>query len=109
MTLVPFIADGKLQARLGSFALSDRKGVSKYLPLQFVVQRILTQELKKLNENRKFYRAPSPFFEQGFVYSSIQGEKFDDGERVVITAIYKAENPDLDQLTSALRADGLTQ
>lgn len=109
VTLEPFISNGKLQATLGEFSIDARQGVSKYLPLEFVVKRVLSQELKKLNDNRKFYRAPSPLFEEGFVYSSINGRKVDNGNRVIITAIYTSPRADLDRLVLNLRDTGLRQ
>lgn len=92
VTLKPYVADGKLQASLGSFAIDNRSGVSKYLPLEFVVRQILDGELKKLNENAKFWRAPKPFVGEKFTYESIVAKRKPDGH-VVITAIYKAKGP----------------
>ena len=51
VTLDPYVEDGKLQARLSAFSIGERSGVSKYLPLEFVVRQFLNAELKKLNEN----------------------------------------------------------
>jgi hypothetical protein len=110
VTLDPYIEDGKLQARLQSFYVDDREGVSKYLPLEFVARRVVNSELDKLNKNRKFYRAPNPFADEGFEYESIRGRKL-DGDRVVITARYRAAGgPEvLDRLVEAVRGDGITQ
>ena len=110
VTLDPYIEDGKLQARLESFYVDERQGVSKFLPLEFVAKRMIDSELKNLNENPKFYRAPSPFLEAGFEYHSLNGRKFSD-ERVVITARYQAKGSfdDLEQMIEQVRADGITQ
>ena len=110
VTLGPYVEDGKLQARLDAFSIDEQQGVSKYLPLEFVVRRVLNSEIKKLNENRKFYRAPQPFFDSGFAYHSISARKSGDGQ-VVITARYsgKGGSQDLDDLAAAIRANGITQ
>lgn len=107
VTLIPEIMDGKLQASLGDLTMDERSGVNKYLPLEFVTRRILESELKQLNENPKFFRAPQPFHDAGFVYESIDADK--DDENVVITAIYRGEGSenDLAALIAALRADGI--
>ena len=110
VTLGPYVEDGKLQARLDAFSIDEQQGVSKYLPLEFVVRRVLNGELRKLNENTKFYRAPQPFFAGGFSYHSIGAQKKPDGH-VVITARYSADGgpQDLDALAAAIRANGITQ
>lgn len=110
VTLVPFVADGKLQARLCEFGIDERTGVSKYLPLEFVVKRALEQELNKLNDNPKFYRAPQPLFGEGFSYEGISAEESDDGQ-VVITARYKAAGAPaaFDRIVEKLRREGITQ
>ncbi len=110
VTLIPYIEDGKLQARLGNFSLDDRSGISKYLPLEFVVRRALEQELAKLNKNQKFYRAPQPLYDEGFTYRSITAAEDNQG-RVVITASYAASGDAsaLDRITRKLRTDGITQ
>lgn len=109
VTLIPEIADGKLQARLGDFSLDATSGVSRYLPLEFVVRRLLDLELKKLNENPKFYRAPKPFYDAGFRYESISAEV--SGGRVVISAVYRASGraETLERLVEQIRAEGVTQ
>lgn len=109
VTLEPYVEEGKLQARLASFAIDERAGVSKYLPLEFFAKRIIDGELKKLNENRKFYRAPQPLFDEGFRYESIRGDA--DGDRVWITARYRAEGgPEtLERLVSRMASEGVTQ
>ncbi len=89
VTLIPYVEDGKLQARLGDFSIDNRTGVSKYLPLEFIVRGALDQEIAKLNRNTKFYRAPKPFVDLGYKYESMKGERKPDG-RVIITARYRA-------------------
>lgn len=110
VTLDPYIEDGKLQARLQSFYVDDREGVSKYLPLEFVARRVVASELDKLNKNPKFYRAPNPFVGEGFEYEAIRGRNL-DGDRVVITAKYRASggSDTLNRLVEAVRRDGITQ
>ncbi len=110
VTLDPYVEDGKLQARLSAFSIGERSGVSKYLPLEFVVRQFLNAELKKLNENRKFYRAPKPLYSEGFSYESIAAKKLATG-RVVITARYKAAgSPEtLDRVAAKMRDEGVTQ
>lgn len=110
ITLDPYIEGGKLQARLGDFKVEEREGVARYLPLETVARNVINSEIAKLNKNRKFYRAPNPFFGEGFEYQSIEAEKFDDG-RVVITARYRAEGglAKLDRLVEAVRGEGITQ
>ncbi|WP_428406934.1 hypothetical protein [Hyphococcus sp.] len=110
VTLIPYVENGKLQARLGAFTLSEQTGLSKYLPLEFVVRRALEQELAKLNENPKFYRAPQPLFDENFVYESISAAETKD-DRIVITALYKgpASNPARERILRKLRDDGITQ
>lgn len=110
VTLDPYVEDGKLQARLNDFSIDQRSGVSKYLPLEFVVRQFLNAELKKLNENRKFYRAPQPLYGEGFSYESIAAKKLANG-RVVITARYKAAGSAdaFDRLAARMRDEGVTQ
>ncbi|MEZ5918148.1 MAG: hypothetical protein R3C40_11405 [Parvularculaceae bacterium] len=110
VTLEPFVENGRLQARLVSFAITERKGLSKFLPLEFVTSQVLNNELKKLNENKKFHQPPEPLFGEGFEYESIVGDKAADGS-VVITARYKAAGgrDKIDRVIEKLRADGLTQ
>lgn len=109
VTLNPYIEDGKLQARLGALSISEQSGLSKYLPLEFVARQALAGELKKLNENRKFHRAPEPLYGEGFQYDSI-GAREADG-RVVITARYQAKGSAeaFGRLAAKLRESGLTQ
>lgn len=110
VTLEPYVDDGKLQARLVDFSITDRSGYSKYLPLESLTRIALNNELNKLNRNRKFYRAPNPLFTEGFSYRSI-GAKVNSNGRVVITALYGATGPAkaFDRVTEKLRKDGLTQ
>lgn len=110
VTLVPYVADGKLQARLGAFELSEQTGLSKYLPLEFVIGRALEQELAKLNDNPKFYRAPQPLYAEGFVYDGLKAAQTADA-RIVITALYRARGDEaaLDRIVRRLRASGVTQ
>ncbi len=109
VTLIPSAVGGRLQASLGEFAISDRSGVSKYLPLEFVTKTIIEQELKKLNENPKFYKAPKPFVGEGFVYESISGVTGENG-RVVITARYRAKGAEakLKKVIDRVRAEGIS-
>jgi len=108
VTLEPFIINGHLQARLGDFTITERSGVSKYLPLEFVTRRVLTAELKKLNNNPKFYKPPQPLYDEGFRYESITAQE--SHGRVIITARYKATGPadKFDRLLEKIRQDGIT-
>lgn len=110
ITLEPYVEDGKLQARLAAFSIDDQSGITKYLPLEIVVRRALNSELRKLNENKKFYRAPQPLYDAGFSYQSI-GAKKRPGDRIVITARYVAAGPadTLEGLADSIRAKGITQ
>lgn len=110
VTLVPYVEDGKLQARLGDFSIDNRTGVSKYLPIEFVVRGALDQEIAKLNKNTKFYRAPKPFLGLGYIYESMKGEKKPDG-RIIITARYRAsgEAAAYATLTAKMREAGISQ
>jgi hypothetical protein len=107
VTLIPEITDGKLQARLKSLTLKNRSGVNKYLPLEFVTRRVLESELKNLNDNPKFFRAPQPFHREGFVYDSIEATR--ENRRVIITARYRASGDEetLERLTQMLLEDGI--
>lgn len=110
VTLEPYIEDGKLQARLAALSIDQRSGVSRYLPLEFVLRRVLTSEIDKLNLNQKFYQAPKPLIDDGFSYVSIDAEITED-ERTVITARYETsgERAVLDRLMTRIREDGITQ
>ena len=83
--------------------------MSKYLPLEFVTRTLIEQEIKKLNENPKFYKAPIPFVEEGFGYEGISGETRDDG-RVIITASYRAKGKEaaLKRVVDRVRAEGIS-
>jgi hypothetical protein len=108
--LIPFVEDGKLQARLGAFSIDNRTGVSKYLPLEFLVRGALDQEIARLNKNTKFYRAPKPFLDLGYRYESMKGEKKPDG-RVIIIARYRAAGaaPAYATLAAKVREAGISQ
>lgn len=110
VTLQPYILGGRLQAQLVAFSISERQGYSKYLPLESVTRAVLNSEIRKLNENRKFYRAPEPLNGEGFSYRNIEAKVGADGE-VVITALYRTQGkPEkLDRLVAKLRKEGLTQ
>lgn len=110
VTLQPYILGGRLQARLLAFSFGDRQGYSKYLPLESLARLMLDNELVKLNENRKFYRAPEPLNGEGFSYRNIEAKVGADGE-VVITALYRTQGPSekLDRVVAKLRKNGLTQ
>lgn len=110
VTLIPYVEDGKLQARLGAFSIDNRTGVSKYLPLEFVVRAALDQELAKLNKNTKFHRAPKPFLDFGYKYESMKGEKKPDG-RVIIIARYRGagDAPAYQKLAAKMRETGISQ
>ena len=110
VTLEPYIEEGKLQARLAALSIDQRSGVSRFLPLEFVLRRVLTSEINKLNLNQKFYQAPKPLIDDGFAYVSIDAEITED-ERTVITARYEAngERAVLDRLMIRIREDGITQ
>lgn len=108
VTLVPAGVDGKLQASLGEFAIDNRSGMSKFLPLEFVLRGILEQEIKKLNENPKFYKAPKPFIDEKFGYEKIVGTTKDD--RVIITAHYRAKGKEaaLKRVVDRVRSEGIS-
>lgn len=110
VTLIPYIENGRLQARLGDFSMAVTTGVSKYLPLEFVVRRALEGEIRKLNENPKFYRAPKPFYGENFAYESIAASASPQ-RRVVITARYRAkgEAAAFDRIVARMRSEGITQ
>lgn len=110
VTLIPYVEDGKLQARLGDFSIDNRTGVSKYLPLEFVVRGALDQEIAKLNKNTKFYRAPKPFLDLGYNYESMKGERKPDG-RVIIIARYRGagDAPAYQRLAAKMREAGISQ
>lgn len=107
--LVPAAIDGKLQASLGDLTIDSRSGMSKYLPLEFVTRSLVDQELKKLNENPKFYKAPKPFADEGFVYDGIVGETNAD-KRIIITARYRAKGKEsaLKKVADRVRSEGIS-
>ena len=107
VTLAPEVVDGELQARLEDFVIDGRTGVNKYLPLEFIARRIVARELANLNDNPKFFRAPQPFYREGFIYESIDAERVNG--RVIITARYRADGyaAVLDRISAALLEDGI--
>ena len=107
VTLLPYVEDGKLQARIGAFKIANRSGVSRYLPLELVVRRLLDDEMAKLNKNPKFYPAPKPFISEGFGYESIRGMKNDD--RTIIVARYrgKGDAGAYPRLAARVKAEGI--
>lgn len=107
VTLDPEIVDGKLQASLTTLTIDERTGVNRYLPLEFVTRRVLETELEQLNKNPKFFRAPQPFHDEGFVYQDIRAARIND--RVVITAQYSAigDEETLEKIVVALRNEGI--
>ena len=109
VTLDPYVENGKLQARLADLSIDNRSGVSKFLPLESALKPILNEELKKLNANPKFYKAPQPFISEGFVYESLTGKRNAQG-RVLITARYRAKG-DASKLTKVVdrvRVEGIS-
>ena len=110
VTLEPYIQNGYLQTRLQEFNIDERRGMTRFLPLEFVTRRVINSELKKLNRNTKFYRPPQPLYDEDFRYESIRAQKYDDG-RVVITARYKATGSEnkLNNIIRKMRGDGITQ
>ncbi len=110
VTLIPFVEEGKLQARLGEFSILNRTGLSKYLPLEFVVRGALDQEIGRLNKNPKFFRAPKPFIGLGYKYESMKGVKRPDG-RIIITARYRASGDSARYavLAARMREAGISQ
>jgi hypothetical protein len=109
VTLDPYVEGGKLQARLADLSIGNRRGMSKYLPLETVLKPILDDELRKLNANPKFYKAPKPFISEGFVYESIVGKRTAQG-RVLITARYRAKGEEeaLTRVIDRVRSEGIS-
>ena len=110
VTLIPYVDTGKLQAKLGDLKIVVTSGLGKYMPLEFVVKRAIEGELKKLNENPKFYRAPNPLFKEMFRYESMAA-KVDAQKRVIITARYGANGKAaaFDRIVAKMKAEGITQ
>ncbi len=110
VTLEPYVENGRLQTRLKAFSIDEQTGLSQFLPLEFIVRRVLNAELEKLNDNKKFYQAPQPLHDAGFLYHSIAAKK-QPGSRIVITARYVGQGggDTLDQLADDIRTDGITQ
>jgi hypothetical protein len=109
VTLTPYVEAGRLQARISAFTIDARSGVSRYLPLEFVVRRLLDEEMVKLNNNRKFHSAPNPFLSEGFGYESIAGSN--KAGRVVIVARYqgKGDASVYKRLAARVKSEGITQ
>jgi hypothetical protein len=107
VTLLPYVEDGKLQARINAFTIKNRSGVSRYLPLELVVRRLLDDEMAKLNKNPKFYPAPKPFISEGFGYESIRGVK--KGDRTIIVARYRGKGAAnaYSRLAARVKAEGI--
>lgn len=107
--LDPFVDAGKLQARLASLTISNRAGLSKFLPLESILRPILDDELRKLNANPKFYKAPKPFVSEGFGYESIIGRRNAES-RVIITARYRAKGEEavLKRVADRVRTEGIS-
>ena len=82
--------------------------MSKFLPLEFVLRGVLEQEIRKLNGNPKFYKAPKPFIDEKFGYEKIVGTTRDD--RVVITAHYRAKGKEaaLKRVVDRVRSEGIS-
>lgn len=110
VTLIPFVDQGKLQARLGPLDIKVTQGMGKYLPLEFVTKRAIEGELKKLNANPKFYRAPNPLFAEGFRYDGI-GARVTKEQRVIITARYRTIGKEdvFPRLAAKMASQGITQ
>lgn len=110
VTLVPYVEAGKLQAKLGDLKIVVTSGLGKYLPLESVVRRAAEGEIKKLNENPKFYRAPNPLYAEMFRYQSMAA-KVDAQKRVIITARYQAKGDAkvFDRIAAKMKKDGVTQ
>lgn len=110
VTLIPFVDQGKLQARLGPLDIKVTQGMGKYMPLEFVTKRAIEGELKKLNANPKFYRAPNPLYAEGFRYDGIAARVTKE-QRVIITARYRAIGKDdaFPRLAAKMAAQGITQ
>jgi hypothetical protein len=110
VTLIPFVDQGKLQAKLGPLDIKVTQGMGKYMPLEFVTKRAIEGELKKLNANPKFYRAPNPLYAEGFRYDGI-GARVTKEQRVIITARYRAIGKEdaFPRLASKMASQGITQ
>lgn len=110
VTLIPFVDQGKLQARLGPLDIKVTQGMGKYLPLEFVTKRAIESELKKLNANPKFYRAPNPLYAEGLRYDGIAARVTPE-KRVVITARYRAIGKEdaFPRLAAKMASQGITQ
>ncbi len=110
VTLIPFVEAGKLQARLGALDITVTDGLGKYMPLETLVRSAVNSELKKLNDNPKFYRAPNPLYTEMFRYESMTS-KVDAQQRVIITARYFANGKPaaFDRIVAKMKTEGVTQ
>jgi hypothetical protein len=110
VTLIPYVEAGKLQAKLGNLDIVVTDGLGKYMPLEFMVKQAVDGELKKLNNNPKFYRAPNPLFAEMFRYESMAA-KVDAQKRVIITARYGANGKAavFDRIVARMKSEGVTQ
>lgn len=107
--LDPYVEGGKLQARVATLTISNRAGMSKFLPLESLLRPIVDDEMRKLNANPKFYKAPKPFISEGFVYESIIGRR-NAQDRVLITARYRATGDEaaLQRVVDRVRVEGIS-
>lgn len=110
VTLQPYVEQGKLQARLGAFEIKVTEGMGKYMPLEFIARRAVESELKKLNANPKFWRAPNPLFAETLRYDAIAAAVGAD-KRVIITARYRTMGKEaaLARLAEKMKTQGVTQ
>lgn len=110
VTLAPYVETGMLQARLAAFDIEVTKGLGKYLPLEFAARRALEDQLKKLNQNPKFTRAPDPLYSETFRYESIAAVA-ETKDRIIITARYRTigEAQALARIAARMKQEGLTQ
>ena len=110
VTLIPFVAAGKLQAKLGELSIVVTDGLGKYMPLETLVRTAVNNEMKKLNENPKFYRAPNPLYAEMFRYEAMSA-KVDAMQRVIITARYGANGKPaaFDRIVAKMKSEGITQ
>ncbi len=110
VTLIPYIEAGRLQAKLGSIKIDKRQGFSKLVPFETLAKFVLDRELKNLNENPKFWRAPKPLLGEGFKYEGISAKSLKPAG-AVITARYVASGKPaaFDRLAAKVKADGISQ
>jgi hypothetical protein len=110
VTLIPYVEAGKLQAKLGDLKIVVTDGLGKYMPLETLVRTAVNNELKKLNDNPKFYRAPNPLYAEMFRYEQMAA-KVDAKQRVIITARYFANGKPqaFDRVVAKMKSEGITQ